>query len=330
MSAAMTSSVATPSLRQTVALRPSSGRPGRQGPAVRAARSSSSRGGENKRSKTLSSSKLLGCPSAPGGTTVFGTRKRSASTQNSAISVQSPSSPASGEFEPEHQPGSSPATTGPKMMTFTAEELAQRDVKAFRDFKSQEAKRRIQRKPWSEMKFKEQFEFAFVRFTLTMSGGFVLLGVVSSLCLSGLLFSMGMKEVMFDAVTAWMNYNPVELVASAVGALDRFLLGMVCLVFGLGSYELFLARSNRDGEVRDAKLKKLSWLRVSSIDDLEQKVGEIIVAVMVVNLLEMSLHMKYTHPVDLVWAAMAAVMSAGALALLHFASGGHGGKEGAH
>jgi uncharacterized membrane protein YqhA len=43
--------------------------------------------------------------------------------------------------------------------------------------------------------------------------------------------------------------------------------------------------------VRDAKLKKLSWLRVSSIDDLEQKVGEIIVAVMVVNLLEMSLHM---------------------------------------
>jgi len=34
--------------------------------------------------------------------------------------------------------------------------------------------------------------------------------------------------------------------------------------------------------------------------------------------------------VDLVWAAMAAVMSAGALALLHFSSGGHGGKEGAH
>jgi hypothetical protein len=30
---------------------------------------------------------------------------------------------------------------------------------------------------------------------------------------------------------------------------------------------------------------------------------------------------KYTHPVDLVWAALAAVMSAGALALLHFSSG---------
>ena len=54
-----------------------------------------------------------------------------------------------------------------------------------------------------------------------------------------------------------------------------------CVCFpSRGSYELFLARSNREGEVRDAKLKKLSWLRVSSIDDLEQKVGEIIVAVM--------------------------------------------------
>ena len=119
-------------------------------------------------------------------------------------------------------------------MTFTADQLAQRDAKAFSDFKSQEAKRRMMRKPWNEMKFKEQFEYAFVRLTLTLSGGFVLLGVVASLILSALLFSMGMKEVIIDACRAWMHYNPVELVASAVGALDRFLLGMVCLVFGLG------------------------------------------------------------------------------------------------
>ena len=124
----------------------------------------------------------------------------------------------------------------------------------------------------------------FVRFTLISACIFVLLGVLASLLLSALLFSMGMKEVLFDAVQAWAGYSPVGLVSSAVGALDRFLLGMVCLVFGLGSFELFLARSNRAGQVRDRRLKKLAWLKVSSIDDLEQKVGEIIVAVMVVNL----------------------------------------------
>ena len=181
------------------------------------------------------------------------------------------------------------------------------------------------RKPISKMGPKEKFEYVFVRATLIAAAGFALLGVVASLILSGLLFAMGMKEVLYEAVHAFVSNNPVELVSSAVGALDRFLLGMVCLVFGLGSFELFLARSNREGEVRDRRLKKLAWLRVSSIDDLEQKVGEIIVAVMVVNLLEMSLHMKYAAPVDLVWAALAALFSAGALALLHWSSMKHGG-----
>ena len=183
------------------------------------------------------------------------------------------------------------------------------------------------RKPLKEMGMKEKFEYVFVRVTLVAAGGFALLGVVASLMLSGLLFAMGMKEVAIHAVGAFMQNNAVGLVSAAVGALDRFLLGMVCLVFGLGSFELFLARSNREGEVRDRRLKKLAWLRVSSIDDLEQKVGEIIVAVMVVNLLEMSLHMKYAQPVDLVFAALAAFFSAGALAVLHWSSMKHGGAH---
>lgn len=184
------------------------------------------------------------------------------------------------------------------------------------------------RRPERTVGPKEKFEYVFVRTTLFAAGLFALLGVIAALILSGLLFAMGMKEVIYDAVHAFCINNPVELVSSAVGALDRFLLGMVCLVFGLGSFELFLARSNREGEVRDRRLKKLTWLRVKSIDDLEQKVGEIIVAVMVVNLLEMSLKMKLAAPVDLVWAAMAAMFCAGALALLHWSSNNHNGHNG--
>ena len=179
----------------------------------------------------------------------------------------------------------------------------------------------------NKMGWKEKFEYVFVRVTLVAAGSFALLGVIASLMLSGLLFAMGMKEVAIHAVGAFMQNNAVGLVSAAVGALDRFLLGMVCLVFGLGTFELFLARSNREGEVRDRRLKKLAWLRVSSIDDLEQKVGEIIVAVMVVNLLEMSLHMQYAAPVDLVYAALAAFFSAGALAVLHWSSIKHGGAH---
>jgi uncharacterized membrane protein YqhA len=141
--------------------------------------------------------------------------------------------------------------------------------------------------------------------------------------LGALLFTMGVKEVVFEGVMAWVHFNPVELVTAAVGALDRFLLGMVCLVFGLGSFELFLSRT----KFNQGDLQKPAWLRISSIDDLEHKVGQIIVAIMVVNLLEMSLHMTYAAPLDLVWAALAAVMSAGALALLHYAAGHTGGDH---
>jgi len=50
---------------------------------------------------------------------------------------------------------------------------------------------------------------------------------------------------------------------------------------------------------------------------------------MVVNLLEMSLHMTYTAPLELVWAAACALLSAGALAVLHWSHANkHGGDHG--
>ena len=166
-----------------------------------------------------------------------------------------------------------------------------------------------------------QAEYLFVRLSLLMSGGFVLLGVCATLMLGSLLFTMGVKEVIFEGVMAWVHFNPVELVTAAVGALDRFLLGMVCLVFGLGSFELFLSRT----KFNQGDLQKPAWLRISSIDDLEHKVGQIIVAIMVVNLLEMSLHMSYHKPLELVYAAACALLSAGALAVLHWS---HANKHG--
>ena len=166
-----------------------------------------------------------------------------------------------------------------------------------------------------------QAEYLFVRLSLFMSSGFVLLGVCATLMLGSLLFTMGVKEVIFEGVMAWVHFNPVELVTAAVGALDRFLLGMVCLVFGLGSFELFLSRT----KFNQGDLQKPAWLRISSIDDLEHKVGQIIVAIMVVNLLEMSLHMSYHKPLELVYAAACALLSAGALAVLHWS---HANKHG--
>lgn len=169
-------------------------------------------------------------------------------------------------------------------------------------------------------------EYMFVRSALAATGFFVVMGVVASLSLSGLLFTMGVREVLFDAVAAWIRFSPVELVTAAVGALDRFLLGMVCVIFGVGAFEVFLARKkneqNGSFEPRNASLRRLRWLHIESVDDLEQQVSGIVVAVLVVNILELSLHMTFSKPIDLVFASMAPLACAGALALLHWSASG--------
>ena len=177
-----------------------------------------------------------------------------------------------------------------------------------------------------------QIEYAFVRSALATTNAFVLFGVCASLALSALLFTMGVREVLFDAVAAWIRFSPVELVTAAVGALDRFLLGMVCVIFGVGAFEVFLARvkTEKGGlEPRNAALRRLRWLNINSVDDLEQQVSGIVVAVLVVNILELSLHMTFNTPVDLVFASMAPLACAGALALLHLSAGGKH-EDGAH
>ena len=54
-------------------------------------------------------------------------------------------------------------------------------------------------------------EYLFVRSALAATGFFVVMGVVASLALAGLLFTMGCREVAFDAVAAWIRFSPVEL-----------------------------------------------------------------------------------------------------------------------
>ena len=88
----------------------------------------------------------------------------------------------------------------------------------------------------------------------------------------------------------------------------------------LRSYELFWMPKEQ---------MRPGWLDVRSIDDLETGLGQTLVAVMVVNILEKSMTMTFSQPLHLLFAAVAALFSAGALNLVHqAAASGHG--EGDH
>ena len=163
------------------------------------------------------------------------------------------------------------------------------------------------------------WENLWVRSSLVASRVLVSVGSLACLVLSTFLFGTGLREVLTHGAEAAMSGNAMNLVCVAVGSLDLFLLGMVCLVFGLGSFELFVS----NGSERPPPVTKPRWLQIKSVDDLEQRVGELVVGVMIVSLAERGLHMTFTTPMHLIYGAIAVLFSAASLALLHQANGHH-------
>lgn len=149
----------------------------------------------------------------------------------------------------------------------------------------------------------------------------VCLGVITSSILGAMLFMTGVRLAVTNGWSAFVQGDAIALVTASVDALDRFLLGMVSFVFGLGSYELFISTRRAENYARP------KWLKIESIDDLEQKIGEIVIAVMVVNLLQHSMSMPFTKPLDLVYGAICAMFAAAALFILHQASGKKNGND---
>lgn len=160
--------------------------------------------------------------------------------------------------------------------------------------------------------------FDFVQVVVSMSKVFVAFGVAAALAMAFFLFVTGFRDVMTQGWHAFRADDAHHLVLIAIEAMDHFLLGMVCLVFGLGSYELFFA---------PAPMRRPSWLSVNSIDDLETSLGQTLVAVMVVNVLEKAITMPYKEPMHLVFAAVAALLCAGALSVAHDAAKHKNGKK---
>ena len=103
-------------------------------------------------------------------------------------------------------------------------------------------------------------EDAFVRVALLVSGAFVLAAACAGLALSGLLFAMGVRRRR-TGLRRVDQLLPRQLDRRRRRA-DQFLLGMVCLVFGLGAFGLFLARSNREGGV--GRAREAGWLTVAA------------------------------------------------------------------
>ncbi len=102
-----------------------------------------------------------------------------------------------------------------------------------------------------------------------------------------------------------------EIISGTVGVVDGYLLTAIMLLFGFGIYELFVSRI----EAIDRSEMGASLLRVHSVDDLKDRLGRVVVIILVVKFCQQALDHKYGGAADLLYLAAATVLIAGALFL---------------
>ena len=166
------------------------------------------------------------------------------------------------------------------------------------------------------MKFLERMFEA----TLWNTRFFVLFAVVFSIFGGMALFIVGSVDifaVIGNIVTTYLSGAHPEkfhedIVGGLIGAVDLYLMAVVMFIFGFGLYELFIS------EVEIAKKEGVSKiLEVHSLDELKDKLGKVIVMVLIVNFFQRVLYTEYHGAIDLIYFAGSILALALALYFLH-------------
>ncbi len=130
----------------------------------------------------------------------------------------------------------------------------------------------------------------------------VLISVILSIISSVVLFLLGG----WDIIQAIIYNNPIfnddissnnDFLFKIISSIDLFLIGIVLLIFGFGVYEIFIS------EIDFAKGKFAdSTLKISSLDQLKNKIIKVIIIVLIVKFFEkvLKLSHNFTSPNDLI------------------------------
>ncbi len=149
---------------------------------------------------------------------------------------------------------------------------------------------------------------------------FVLLAVIFSMLGGIALFlvaSVDVYGVVAEVISTYINHlHPDKfhevIVGGLIGAVDLYLMAVVMFIFGFGLYELFIS------EIDVAKRQGASKiLEIHSLDELKDKLGKVIVMVLVVNFFQRVLFTDYNGALDLVYFAVSILALAVALYFLH-------------
>jgi len=133
----------------------------------------------------------------------------------------------------------------------------------------------------------------------------VLLAVASSIVGMLLLFLLSaadMAHLAWEYVQITFMGHEVEdfhvkAVSHIITAVDDFLLATVLLIFALGLYELFIAKIDFAREEEHAD----NILMITSLDDLKDRLGKVILMILIVAFFKNVLYVKFDDPLNILY-----------------------------
>jgi len=152
-----------------------------------------------------------------------------------------------------------------------------------------------------------------------------ILAVVFGMIGAIVLFLVASYDIVMVAKKTYMffftNYHPENfhemLIGKIIGAVDLYLIAVVLLIFSFGIYELFISEIDdaEDSEVGD------KILAIHSLDELKDKLGKVVVMVLIVGFFKRVMHMDFQTPLEMLY--LAGSILALALALYYMHKGEH-------
>ncbi len=141
--------------------------------------------------------------------------------------------------------------------------------------------------------------------SLVLAVGVLLVTTVDALSLVGAMLSYATQS---DEARSGLY---VQTISDVVAVVDGYLLAAIMIIFALGLYELFINKIDAaEGSDVASRL-----LLINSLDDLKNRLANVILVILIVKFFQQALGLKYTYPLDLLYLAIGIVLIAASLYL---------------
>ena len=113
------------------------------------------------------------------------------------------------------------------------------------------------------------------------------------------------------------HYHPehfhADIIGGIIGAVDLYLIAVVMFIFSFGLYELFISKID-DAEDSETGSRVLA---IHSLDELKDKLGKVVVMVLIVSFFKKVINMNFSTPLEMLYLAGSILALALALYFMH-------------